>query len=232
MKKTLLLSLSLLSISVLSYSQNKSSSEWNFGISLGSTFSSMSIVPNNSTLSFKTSSIQQFAGGLSVRYINEKNVGLIGEINYMQMGWKTKFADETLAANKHQHTLDYLTIPIFTHIYFGDKARVFFNLGPQIGILLSEKEKSNADFDKWLAEKPDQDVYSTDLYWQKAQQKIDYGLTAGMGFELRTGIGNFALEGRYYMGFGDIYKNKKQDPYSRSANRVILAKLTYFVKAF
>ncbi len=231
MKKLLLISLLLLSVSLQSFSQNKFAPEWNFGVGFGSTFSSMSIVPTNTTMNFKTKSIMQYQGGISVRYISEKNVGLIGELNYSQMGWETKFADESLAANKHQHLLNYISIPILTHIYFGDKTRFFFNLGPQIGILLNDKEKTNEAFDEWLVNKADS-TFSTDLYGVKAQKKIDYGITAGMGVEIRTGIGNFALEGRYYMGFGDIYSNSKSDPYSRSANRVITAKLTYYIKPF
>lgn len=231
MKKILLISLLLLSVSLKSYSQDKFASEWNIGVSFGTTYSSMSIVPSNAKLNFKTKSIPQYQGGISIRYVSEKNVGLIGELNYSQMGWETKFSDETLVANKHQHTLNYISIPILTHIYFGDKTRFFFNLGPQLGILLSDKEKTNDAFDEWLTT-ADEDAYSTDLYGLKAQKKIDYGITAGMGVELHTGIGNIALEGRYYMGFGDIYDNSKRDPYSRSANRVISAKLTYYIKAF
>ncbi|TFD95387.1 PorT family protein [Dysgonomonas capnocytophagoides] len=231
MKKLLLISLLLLSVSLQSYGQNKFTPEWNIGVGFGPTFSSMSIVPTSTKLNFKTQSMMQYQGGISVRYISDKNVGLIGELNYSQMGWETKFADETLVANKHQHMLNYISIPLLTHIYFGDKTRFFFNLGPQIGILLSDKEKTNDAFDEWLVT-ADTTVYSTDLYGLKAQKKIDYGIIAGMGVEIRTGIGNFALEGRYYMGFGDIYNNKKQDPYSRSANRVISAKLTYYIKAF
>lgn len=231
MKKILLISLLLLLVSLKSYSQNKFGSEWNIGLSFGTTYSSMSIVPSNAKLNFGTKSIPQYQGGISLRYISEKNVGLIGEVNYSQMGWKTKFPDEKLAANKHQHILNYISIPILTHIYFGDKTRFFFNLGPQLGILLNDKEKTNDAFDKWLST-ADKNDYSTELYGLKAQKKIDYGITAGMGVEVRSGIGNFALEGRYYMGFGDIYDNSKRDPYSRSANRVISAKLTYYIKAF
>lgn len=231
MKKILLINLLLLSVSLQSFGQNKFASEWNFGVGFGPTFSSMSIVPTNTTMNFKTKSVMQYQGGVSVRYISEKNVGLIGELNYSQMGWETKFSDESLAANKHQHLLNYISIPILTHIYFGDKSRFFFNLGPQIGILLSDKEKTNDEFDKWLTTVDDVTI-STDLYGMKAQKKIDYGITVGMGVEIRTGIGNFALEGRYFMGFGDIYNNSKSDPYSRSANRVISAKLTYYVKPF
>lgn len=242
MKKSLLLIVTICCCNIYCLSQgNNKNAEWNLGIGFGPTYTSMSIVPNNSTLEFKTKSIQQFQGGLSVRYINEKHVGIIGEINYTQMGWKTKFVEDELAENQHEHTLNYITIPVLTHIFFGDKNRVFINLGPQIGVLFGEKEKSNEAFDKWLTEQKKLEAeggdnyapkYSTEIYGMKAQQKIDYGLTAGLGVELRTGIGNFTVEGRYYMGFGDIYKSNKKEPYARSANRAILTKLTYYIKAF
>ena len=69
-------------------------------------------------------------------------------------------------------------------------------------------------------------------YNTKVQNKFDYGLVGGLGFELRTGAGNFSLEGRYYMGFSDIYKSHKTDPFSRSANRVISIAATYYMKPF
>lgn len=31
------------------------------------------------------------------------------------------------------------------------------------------------------------------------------------GLEVSTGIGHFLLEGRYYMGLSDFYKNSKRD---------------------
>jgi hypothetical protein len=49
-----------------------------------------------------------------------------------------------------------------------------------------------------------------------------------MGFELRTGIGNFILDGRYYFGLSDIYNNAKADDFQASSNQVIGVKLTYF----
>ena len=112
MKKLLLISLLLLSVSLQSYGQNKFTPEWNIGVGFGPTFSSMSIVPTSTKLNFKTQSMMQYQGGISVRYISDKNVGLIGELNYSQMGWETKFADETLVANKHQHMLNYISIPL------------------------------------------------------------------------------------------------------------------------
>jgi hypothetical protein len=57
-------------------------------------------------------------------------------------------------------------------------------------------------------------------------------LTGGAGIELKTGIGIFNLEGRYYFGLGDIFNNRRGDNayFSRSAHRVISAKLTYYIQ--
>jgi hypothetical protein len=59
------------------------------------------------------------------------------------------------------------------------------------------------------------------------QKKFDYGITAGAGMELTTNIGHFLIEGRYYYGLSDIYKNSKKDVFSRSNNGAIVAKVTY-----
>lgn len=74
---------------------------------------------------------------------------------------------------------------------------------------------------------PDDRYTSNITYGKMADNKFDYGLVGGMGVELRTGIGNFVLEGRYYFGLSDFYGNSKRDPYSRSAHSYIGGRLTY-----
>ena len=66
--------------------------------------------------------------------------------------------------------------------------------------------------------------------YEDASHKFDYGIIAGIGFALKTGIGDFDLEGRYYFGLGDILNNRREDYYSRSAHRIVEAKLTYYLK--
>ena len=60
-----------------------------------------------------------------------------------------------------------------------------------------------------------------------ADRKFDYGIAGGAGLEVRTGIGNFILEGRYYFGLNDFYNNTKRDYFGRSAHATIIGKLTY-----
>lgn len=42
--------------------------------------------------------------------------------------------------------------------------------------------------------------------------RFDYGITAGAGIEFRIKkTHGIVLEGRYYYGLGDIFKNRKKD---------------------
>ncbi len=235
MMKSLLFSLTILVLCAQVRAQSDFRPEWNIGVGFGPTFSTMSIMPTNERRALNTKSLFQFHGGVSARYITEKKLGIIGELNFSQQGWESQFDDGS--TYKHTHKLNYLEIPLLTHIYFGsDKTRFFVNLGPKIAYLLSESNTRNQALESWLNEYDPDNEESFDLaavsYEKSAEKKVDYGIMVGMGMEIRTGIGNFALEGRYYMGFGDIYNNRKKDEYSRSANRVLSARLTYFIKAF
>ena len=62
---------------------------------------------------------------------------------------------------------------------------------------------------------------------RKIENKFDYGITGGAGLELRTNIGNFLVEGRYYYALSDFYKNTKKDYFARSAHSTIVVKMTY-----
>ena len=64
-------------------------------------------------------------------------------------------------------------------------------------------------------------------------RKFDYGLIGGIGMELKTGVGNIELEGRYYFGLGDVFESRKSKEdfyFNRSAHRIIEAKLTYYYR--
>ncbi|MDR1881319.1 MAG: PorT family protein [Prevotella sp.] len=212
--------------------------EWNVGAGFGPAFSSVSFEPN-SALSLggkiSTENIRQYSGGFAVRYITEKKLGLIAELNYSRQGWEQYFEPNQsgeASPYQHSHQLNYLELPVLTHIYFGNKVRFFVNLGPKISFLISDGEKMNRALSDELASGNMPASFVTHQYYRMAEKKIDYGLMGGMGLEFRTDVGHFALEGRYTFGLGDIYNNRKSDFFNRSANRVISAKLTYYVKLF
>lgn len=224
MKKIIyLLLFTLFSISVKG--QNTFKPEWNVGIGGGITMASIDFQPG-----VDTKNISQAFGGVAIRYLSEKNLGLIAELNYSQVGWQETFKEYPNLA--YSRTMNYVEMPFLTHIYFGNKVRFFINLGPKIGFLISESEKMNDALKAYLSSGEMSNTFVTHQYYRDAEKKFDYGIMLGGGLEFRTGVGNFALDGRYYFGLGDIYNSSKSDYFSRSAHRVISVKLTYFVKLF
>lgn len=192
------------------------------GVSGGMNFNSMFFSPN-----IKQGTHQGFHAGVSARYICEKYFAMICgvqmEVNFTQRGWKEKIEDGT--GNTYQRTLNYVEIPFLAHLAFGPErgVRFFINAGPQINFFLSDKEEKGGD--PWNPTFRPGGV--THQYGKAPDNTFDYGITGGLGLEVRTGAGNFLVEGRYYYGLSDIYGNSKRDYFSRSGNSTIGARVTY-----
>lgn len=226
---------SFLSVSV-SGQQQDFKPYWNIGVGFGPTFGSVDFARSNASTgnAIPSKMMLQYAGGVSVRYMTEKHLGFIAELNMSQQGWEQDFKDESLKnlGLVHNRKLTYIELPFLTHIYFGNRVRFVVNLGPKIAYMMSEKEELNDALANYLASGEAPANMVTHQYYNSVERKFDYGILGGIGMEFQTKIGNFMLEGRYYFGLADIYKNSKSDYFSRSANRVISAKLTYYVKLF
>ena len=60
------------------------------------------------------------------------------------------------------------------------------------------------------------------------QNKFDYGIAVGAGIEFSLPkMGHLMLEGRYYYGLGNIFKNSKSDYFGKSNYGQIVIKATY-----
>lgn len=190
------------------------------GFSGGISDNSVSFTPR-----IKQNGFMGITGGLIARYISEKYFNMICgaqlELNYTQLGWNENINDGT--GDTYSRSMNYIQLPFLAHLAFGKEKRglqFFFNLGPQVGFLLNEKEKMSKNFS--ISSRS-----VTQQYGKLVDKKFDYGITAGMGVELRTGAGNFLVEGRYYYGLADFYNSTKKDYFSRSAHTTIFAKITY-----
>ena len=198
--------------------------EWAFGVNAGATLSKVRFNPT-----IKQENLLKYAGGVTVRYISEKSLGLQAELNYSIRGWDqeadTTYHDPTELVQPSDtsrftssRSLAYIELPILTHIYFnmGDRMRIIFLMGPQISCYLGEKSTYER---KAFHPTP-----------QKVQKPFDYGILGGMGLELRTGVGSFVLDGRYYFGLSDIFNSTKADYFQASPNQVMNFKLTYLFR--
>ena len=165
--------------------------------------------------------------GVSFRYIEQTHFGLIAEVNFVQRGWKESFEKTQL---EYQHRINYIMVPLLTHIYFGTaRCKFFFNLGPEIGFMISNSVSSNFDYNhpEQVPEFP-MDFRSIAQYQLDIARKFDYGIAAGLGFEYRTkGKSSFNLEGRYYYGIGNVFNNRKSDAFSMSSGMTIEVTLGY-----
>lgn len=174
-----------------------------------------------------------YTGGATLRYTTEKYFALICaaqlEVNFAQRGWNETIDDGS--DNTYRRTTNYIEIPFFAHLGWGKENRgfqFFINAGPQIGLFLNDEE-----FYGFTQEKPwdpsNRPNNQTAQYGKKVENTLEYGIAGGAGIELKTGIGNFIVEGRYFFGLSDMFGNSKADPFGRSANTTITAKITYLL---
>lgn len=189
-------------------------------------------------MTFNPTIKQSFHGGatfgLSMRYTCEKYFSsycaLQAEINYAQLGWKELIETST---DTYQRTINYVQVPFLARLGWGREKRGLMGyivLGPQVGFYLNDHDKRGTSdgSEGWTAatlnKRPNHVTYQYDL---PIQRKFEYGITAGAGMELNTGIGHFLLEGRYYYGLADVFNNSKKDKFGKSSHGAIIAKVSY-----
>ena len=202
----------VLAVQLQIFAQKDFKPETNVGIKLGSNFSFVMFDP-----SVSQNLLTGFVGGLTFKHVAQKSLGILVELNYSQLGW-----DESLESNyNYTRRLNYMTLPFLSHFIFGKKKFKFFiNFGPSIAYLLSEQKTTNID----------QQIIDSTYYGSGINSRFDAGMCGGLGISQKTGIGIFQLEGRYYFGFVDFFKENDKIPFSSSKNQNIEISLSYFLE--
>lgn len=144
-------------------------------------------------------------GGITFQFNSEKSLGIQAELNYVERGW----TESNGLLDTYARRLQYIELPFMTHIYFGNKFRFYFDLGPEMAYLIGEQEVSNY-FVNSVAEQ----------HIQAVQNKFDYGFAVGTGFSLQLGrqVVQIGINGSYSLG--DIFSNAKKD-YFDTSNSVV-----------
>ena len=189
-------------------------------------------------------------GGLTVRYTCEKYFksicAIVAEVNLAQTGWKEDikdadrqpvyYADDTQKLNPlfYERKMTYLQIPLMARMGWGRERKgfqFFFQVGPQIGMFLSESTSTNVVPGKETLNKRSSSVVAQDT--MAVEKKFDYGIAGGIGLEFSNRkLGHFMIEGRYYYGLGNIYGNSKQDYFGKSNQQAIVIKMSYLFDIF
>ena len=210
MKKAVLLISLILSTLMSGWAQTHFDSRVDIGMRGGTTFSTVSFKP-----SITGTFGMGYTAGVSFRYSEENHFGLIAEVNLVQRGWAEKFED---LPYKYQRILNYVEVPIMSHIYFGKRGKFFINAGPEIAYYLGDKIKSNFDYSdpSGLAGFHDKNRRDEQLTME-VSQKIDFGIVGGLGGEFSINRKNSVLvEARLYYGIGNVMPSGRQDTFSLS----------------
>ena len=169
-------------------------------------------------------------GGIMFKYIEENHFGLIAEINFEQRGWEENFEE---APYKYSRTINYIQIPLLTHIYFGNKhARFFVNAGPEIGFKIGESTNANFDVNNYenLPDFPNKNRNNMQLTIP-GENVIDYGISGGLGTEIFFNHKHsLSLEGRFYYGLGNVLKSGRTEEFSASNSMSIMISLGYWFR--
>lgn len=197
----------LLFISSALFSQSRlDQPEIYIGTSIGATGSMVMFKP-----AVSQSYLLGYNGGLVFRYISEKNVGMQAELNYSQRGWSEN--------SSYERQLNYIELPFLTHIYFGNKTRAFFNIGPKISYLISEKVLINN------TENVTQYQHITAV-----ENSFDYGLCAGLGLMFKIKKNVLQLDTRANFSLSDVFSNRKVDYFDTSNNVNVSVNLAWMLQ--
>jgi hypothetical protein len=196
MKRRIFLFASLTLFADGAYAQGSSAGEWAFGLHGGYNFSTVAFMPKVQQTSFAG-----WRSGLTLRYLNERHLGVVAELSLSQQGW----AED--APSSYRRGLNYLEMPFLTHICFGDRFRFYLNLGPKVAWLLREGNVLPGTSDAF----PQQTL--------PVANRLDWGLCGGPGLELRTPVAHFLLEARYYYALGNLFGSRKEDSFPQSSLR-------------
>lgn len=168
--------------------------------------------------------------GVMFRYIEEKNFGLIAELNLAQRGWKENMEESDY---NYSHRFTCIELPIMTHIFFGNqRVKGFFNLGPELNVLVGDGISSNFDYENARAmEYFLNNSRHVEQLTIKVKNRLDYGICAGAGMELNLNAKHsLLLEGRFYYGLTDVFPNHKTDIFSSSNSMTIMVTLGYMYR--
>ena len=108
----------------------------------------------------------------------------------------------------------------------------FLLAGPQLSYALSDKEIQSSQWTTYeidgvsMADRANGVVAQ---YGKSIENRLDYGIVAGLGGEFTTKVGHFIVDARYYYGLSDLFHNAKKDPFSKSANNTLMLKFTYLM---
>jgi len=196
------------------------SPEYFIGFQGGATASSVLWSPKvPGAESITSSALLSGTGGLVFRYSGHRCCGVQVELNYARRGWQEKEDATATSAERHYtRILDYIELPVLTHIYFGKHhVRGFVNLGPQIGYCVHESQSGT--------------MQTTEVHqYAPLDNPFAWGVAGGLGIIGMTDrAGCFQLEARFTYGLGALFSSSTTSHFQQSNMMTLSVNLAYFI---
>jgi opacity protein-like surface antigen len=198
---------SLLILTMLFYSSNLAAqiNRWQIGFELGT---GMRWFKDDSEIDYDKPAIS-FANGVTVKYNFTENLALRSGFNYEKKGYKAKLTYTDNTGNEVGQwdtytNLNYVTMPVFFQVSFGDRIKPYFFGGPFGSILVKAKRNVMV---------PDEDIKTTDI--KDFYKDFDWGLATGGGaiFEINS---QFSVSAEMRVNLGLYNITPSQEYYSTS----------------
>lgn len=202
----------LVSIIEIKAQENEFKPTSSFGIKQGVNYSTVNFSPG-----IKQSMTLGYTGGLVYKYQNERRVGLQIELNYTQKGWTE---DLDTINNSYRRKMDYIELPIITHIVLGKRSvKYYANIGTTFAYLVSETEDLTVN----------NEVYRREYYEKEIENTFDYGILGEIGITYDSKIGELQIGVRYQLTLTDLFKTSSETVFDNSQNQVWSFAITYFL---
>ncbi len=164
--------------------------------------------------------------GVFSRFDIERGASIQLELNYTLTGWKERYDERPDLG--YERSIHSINLPLLTHLYlsFKQDIRIFLNLGPVIGYNFAEHSELRDNID--AQGNSSFTTFAKYRHETEIQRKFFWGLCGGPGLSIPFADRHrLELETRYTFGLGDIWSNKRQDPYGNSAERRYSVSINY-----
>lgn len=136
---------------------------------------------------------------VALRYFDNSIVGFQAELGYNQGGWAETV--DTLFATQYERRINFVELLLLTQLSIGRGAiQPMLQAGPYLSVPLSDTEQIPAEYTD--PGQPLPDVIGLDL-----PTRLNYGAQIGAGINLELGPITLQAEGRFLIGFSDLFKN-------------------------
>lgn len=209
MKKLSLFSLGVLtSLSLLAQNQPQTRTEMEvkprFGLKGGVNLATLEIDDDSQSNEVNTNNKTSFHAGVFANIPIGGMFRFQPEVVYSGQG--TKYSTSGIGAVKGEFNFHYLNVPLMLQVQ--TNGGFFVEAGPQIGFLLKGENKIGNN---------EEDV-------KDEMKKTDFSAGVGLGYLSRIGLG---LNGRYNLGFTNVWDNDASGDDAKLKNRVIQMGLVY-----